>query len=130
LYIASVKNTLSRLERLKSRKLIEQLFNEGKSFSIFPLRVLYRFPEMQDTVLKAGFSVSSRSFKKAVDRNRIKRLLREAYRRQKHELYRLLEEKGLKMDLFFIYTGKEMPDYELISGKLGLTLTKLSKQIQ
>ena len=84
-----VRYTLNKDDRLKSRKAIEYLFKEGKSFSIFPLRVLYTInaaSEKPTNNLRAGFSVSTRNFKKAVDRNRIKRLLREAYRLQKHLL--------------------------------------------
>jgi ribonuclease P protein component len=79
--------------------------------------------------LQAGFGVSSRHFKKAVDRNRIKRLSREAYRLQKHALLRLLEDKGLYLAVFFLYTGKDLPDYPTVTHKIGVLLQKLIKEI-
>ena len=79
--------------------------------------------------LQAGFGAGSRHFKKAVDRNRIKRLGREAYRLQKGPLLLRLKEKGLCMAVFFIYTGKELPDYKTVTEKIGVALQKLIKEI-
>lgn len=78
--------------------------------------------------LQAGFGASSRNFKKAVDRNRIKRLTREAYRLQKPILQEWLRKKDRSLALFFIYTGKELPDYEVVKDKIGLALQKLMKE--
>jgi ribonuclease P protein component len=151
---------LGKDERLKSRKLIERVFREGKSFALFPFRVYYTplplraltvtpapesfgpsgsDPRISDVDpvsrsssasprLQAGFGASSRNFKKAVDRNRIKRLSREAYRLQKQGLYEWLKEKDRTLAVFFIYTGKEMPAYELVRDKIGLALQKLMKE--
>lgn len=117
--------TLGKTERLKSRKLIEMLFREGKSFNIFPFRVLYYFLEENSTSLQAGFSASSRNFKKAVDRNRIKRLTKEAWRLQKNELAATLEKNGKKLILFFIYIGKELPDHKTVYEKMTLITQRL-----
>ena len=76
-----MKFTFNKKDRLKSQKLIEKLFLEGKSVSSFPLKLIYLKTQVSGAhVIKAGVSVSKRNFKKAVDRNRIKRLLRECYR--------------------------------------------------
>jgi len=80
--------------------------------------------------LQAGFGAGARHFKKAVDRNRIKRLSREAYRLQKNPLLQRLEEKRLAMAVFFIYTGKELPDYGTVTDKIGVALQKLIKEIK
>ena len=119
---------LKKEDRLKSRKAIELLFAKGKSFSEFPFRVLWMISE-NAAGLKAGFSVSSKSFKRAVDRNRIKRLMREAYRLQKNELQNdpALTQKSL--GIFFIYTGKVLPEHTIIFEKTGTVLKKFLKII-
>ncbi|HWB94212.1 MAG TPA: ribonuclease P protein component [Puia sp.] len=78
--------------------------------------------------LQTGFAVSSRHFKKAVDRNRIKRLGREAWRLQKHPLDDVLGKKGLRMELFFVFIGKDLPDYPMITARIGVILQKLIKE--
>jgi ribonuclease P protein component len=79
--------------------------------------------------LQAGFGASSRQFKRAVDRNRIKRLCREAWRLQKQALQQCLNDKGLYMAVFFIYTGKGLPDYPMVTQKIGVALQRLIKEI-
>lgn len=120
------KNTLGKFERLKRRKAIEQLFKKGKHFSVFPLRVSYAFIPYIETSLQAGFSASSRNFGKSTDRNRIKRLMREAYRLQKQPLQQATIDKNVKLALFFVYVGKELPDMATVSEKIGVILQRLT----
>lgn len=124
IYLMTKQFTLGKNERLKSRKAIEQLFKEGKSFAISPFRV-YHSPAPH--AVQFGVGVSTRNFKKAVDRNRIKRLMREAYRLQKIGLTEQLKEKQKGLNIFLIYTGKELPDYKLVSEKVNVILNKLQK---
>jgi len=119
----------SKREKLKSRKRIEQVFQEGKSLTVFPFKVWWLIQPVGEVALQAGFGAGSRHFKRAVDRNRIKRLSREAYRQQKQDLTRRLEERGLSMSVFFIYTGKDLPDYATVTQKIGVVLQKLTKEI-
>ncbi|MFY7879518.1 MAG: ribonuclease P protein component [Lacibacter sp.] len=126
--------TLGKTERLKSRKRLEALFKEGKSFTHFPFRVYYVLAsepktEAHTPPLVFGVGVGTRNFKKAVDRNRIKRLIREAYRLQKQLLVHKLTERGGRMDLFFIFTGKEMPDYSFLFQHMQAVLQKLEQRI-
>lgn len=119
--------TLGATERLKSRKLIEKLFKEGKGFNVVSFRVLYLFLEENNAhSLQAGFTVSSRNFKKATERNRIKRLTKEAWRLQKNELSERLKKNGKHLIVFLIYTGKELPDYNLVRVKMELILQRLT----
>ncbi|MEO9023123.1 MAG: ribonuclease P protein component [Ginsengibacter sp.] len=117
--------TLKASERLKSRKVIQQLFKEGDSFSYSPFRVMYIETANVISPLQAGFTASTRNFKKATDRNRIKRLMRESYRLQKNSLHLLLEENHKNIAVFFIYTSNELPQYKFVFEKMGSILKKL-----
>ena len=127
------KFTLGKNERLKSRKLIDQLFSDGKSFNVLPYRVLFKLINTADGklngALQFGVAVSTKNFKKAVHRNLIKRLTREAYRLQKLPIQEKLNEKESDLLLFFIYTSKELPEYHLIKEKVNLILERLIKLI-
>lgn len=78
--------------------------------------------------VQAGFSVSSRRFPHAVDRNRIKRLGRECYRLQKQALYDALKANSLQLAVFFIYTDKKIADYATLRNKFSLILEKLMNE--
>ncbi|NJO25509.1 MAG: ribonuclease P protein component [Bacteroidia bacterium] len=118
-------------ERLKSRKRIEQLFGGGKSFVVSPFRV-YCLVDVESStanenkaVLQFGVGASSRNFKRAVDRNRIKRLIKEAWRLQNQALKEKVKSSGKQMNVFIIYTGKELPDFDMIKSKVSVVLKKL-----
>lgn len=121
--------TYGKEEKLKSRKLIELLFAEGKSQSAYPLKVLYEIIENDKVSLIAGVTVSSRRFKKAVDRNRIKRIVRETYRLQKLPISEALSKKGTCLALFFIYTGKDLPIFHEVFEKMKSVLRKVHDEI-
>ena len=125
--------SLSKQERLKSRKLIEQLFREGKTVSVFPFLLRYldlpQSTQPLSSPLQMGITVSKKHFKRAVDRNRIKRLTREAYRLSKQELQQKLEDSSKRLLLFFIFTGKELPDFLLVKEKVQVILRKLMEGI-
>lgn len=109
--------------------MIQQLFKEGKSFSVFPLRIIYLQTENHQFPLQAGFTVNSRNFKKAVDRNRIKRLMRETYRLQKNKLLNHLIKNQKCLAVFFVYTGKELPEYHYLFEKMGLAVERLEREL-
>ena len=126
--------TLGKEERLKSRKQIEQLFDKGKSFVVAPFRI-YFIVNSESTIqkgesgLKFGTGVSAKNFKKAVDRNRIKRLTREAWRLQKNNIREKARESQRQLNVFFIYTGKELPDFKIVKDKVAIALKKLGDKI-
>lgn len=84
-------------------------------------------PENNFPHLQAAFSVSSKNFKKAVQRNRIKRMMREAYRLQKGLLQKHLEENQKSLVVFIIYNGNTLPEFENIFEKMGVALQQLLK---
>jgi ribonuclease P protein component len=97
--------------------LIAELFARGKSISVFPLKMVYlEIDHDSDYKIKAGVSVSKRNFKNAVDRNRIKRLMRETYRKNKYLIYNSEDTK--KHIIMFIYQGKKEISYQLMEEKM------------
>ncbi len=122
-----MKATFCKNERLKSKKEIEVLFSEGKTISSYPVRLVYRKTNFEDDIaIKTAVSVSKRHFKKAVSRNRIKRLLRESYRKNKY----LVPNTTHQFTFMFLYSGKEMPEYGLLASKVkGILLKFVEKEI-
>ena len=123
--------TLGKEERLKSRKQIEKLFAEGKSFAVNPYRIYFLIHGQwtTDHGLQFGVGVSTKNFKRAVDRNRIKRLTREAWRLQKNDLSEKIKTTQKQLNVFFIYTGKELPDFTTVKDKVAVALKKLADKI-
>ncbi|TXD82645.1 ribonuclease P protein component [Subsaximicrobium wynnwilliamsii] len=118
--------TYSKKDKLKSRKLIEKLFSEGRSIAAYPLRMVYLKTSFDDGVaFKAGVSVSKRNFKKAVQRNHIKRLMREAYRCHKSTYF---NNSSNEFALMILYIGKETVDFALIEKKMQQLLNKFSEK--
>ena len=85
--------------------------------------------EPMDFPVKAGVGTSSRNFKKATDRNRVKRLLREAYRAEKTALTDYASANQKQVTIFFLYIDKVLPEYTLIQSKMPLAIGKLIKQL-
>ena len=117
-------------ERLCSQKLIDDLFLRGNSFYKFPFRLVW-LPSDKNTIYPAQIAISVRKkqFKRAVDRNRIKRRIREAYRKNKSELYTELERLNLRIAFMIIYTAPEIMEYTEIEGKIILILKRLKEDL-
>ena len=122
-----MKFSYNKKEKLKSKKLIDQLFNEGQSVTAFPLRLVY-LPTVFDEnmVAKTGVSVSKRNFKNAVDRNRIKRLLRESYRLNKTSYFNNITTQYAFM---ILYIGKDKPTLAQVETKMNLLFEKFLKKV-
>lgn len=115
-------------EKLKSKKTIDSLFTEGKSVGKYPLRLVFIPDNFEDDVpLKMGVSVSKKYFKKAVDRNYFKRVLRETYRLNKKLLLDTLDDSYAFM---FLYQTKERLPYEEINRKTIQLFEKFHLQIK
>ena len=112
----------SKKDKLKSKKLIERLFNEGKAINAYPLKLIYLQTEFEDnSVLKTGVSVSKRLHKTAVARNRIRRLLREVYRLNK-PLY--FNNSSASYAFMILYLSKDGTTFDKINKSMKLLFDK------
>ena len=126
-----MRYTFKKEERLCSKRLIEGLFHNGSSFFVYPYRLVFLFRKQEDAdkvPAQCMLSVSKRRFRKAVDRNAIKRLMREVYRLQKIELYSFLEEHSLHLLLAIQYVGKEKESYDMLFQRMGKVISKLKDE--
>lgn len=109
-------------DKLKSKKLIEQLFSEGRSVTAYPLKLIYLKTEFEDdSILKTGVSVSKRIHKTAVARNRIKRLLREAYRLNKPHYF---NNSSTSYAFMILYLSKDGTTFDDIDKKMKMLFEK------
>jgi len=120
------RNTFSKQQRLKSRKKLQEVFARRKAVFSDNLKILYFIENATAGLVKCGVGLSGRHFKKAVDRNRVKRLLREVYRLQQHPLNEIAEQNQKEISIFILYAGRELPDYDRLYGNVGVALQKLS----
>lgn len=123
-------NTLCKAERLNSKILIEKMFTGGScSFSIFPLRVVYMpLEERREAAVSILISVSKKRFKRAVKRNRVKRQIRESYRKNKHALCGLFNEKQQSLAVAFIYLSDRLVPSAEIEEKMKTLLARIAEK--
>ena len=121
----SPRPTLKKEERLTSKKLIDQLFAEGQTVLVPPFKFLWITSELEANYpMQIAFSAPKKHFPKAVDRNRIKRLCREAYRHNKHIAYDYLDLNHTQCAAMLIYTEREMPILKELKSKIITTLER------
>jgi ribonuclease P protein component len=126
-----MRQTFHKAERLKSKKVIDRLFMSGLRLKAYPLLLVYgRRKDPAPYTLQAAFSVSRKRFKKAVQRNRIKRLMREAYRKEKTAYQSQNTAQEPSFALMFIYIGNEMPSYEEIHKSVCKLLKDFSRAVE
>lgn len=120
--------SFGKTEKLKSSKSIQELFSDGKSISKYPIRLIYKKTVLpiEHIPFQVGVSASKRNFKKAVDRNFIKRLLREGYRKNK---YIINQNATYQYAFMFLYTGKQLPDGVMIEKSMQKILRQFSENV-
>jgi ribonuclease P protein component len=121
----TANQSYGKKEKLKSRKELDALFNGGKSFLVFPVKVFYANTDATTPAIKTGVGVSSRYFKKATDRNRVKRLLRETYRTEKAPLLEVVAQGNIVLNVFLLYVDKTLPEYSNLKKVMANIIQKL-----
>ncbi len=126
-----MRQTFSKDERLRSHRMISKLFAEGSTFFIKPFRITW-MRQLKETPsllpIQVMMSVPKYNFRKAVQRNLIRRRMKEAYRLNKHIVYSHLDEKGHHLILCITYTAKEIVSFDHIQEKIILLLQRLSEE--
>ena len=124
-------NDLRKSERLNSKIVIEKMFAGGssRSFSVFPLRVVYMPVDSLEASASILVTVPKKRFKRAVKRKRVKRQIREAYRKNKGELKQLLTEKEQKLAIAFIYLSDQLTSSVEIEEKVKLLLARMAEKV-
>lgn len=120
--------TFSKEERLSGKKLIDELFRNGSFFYLYPFKVQFlEYKGNASNPVQVLMAVPSRSFPLAVDRNLIKRRMREAYRLNKQELYDSLARQQKKKLVALIYTARKSETFDLITRKMNIILKRIAE---
>jgi ribonuclease P protein component len=127
--------TYQKKDKLKSRKQTQFLFSNGKSITSPPIKLLYTIEhdEAKNFVhglLQAGVGAPSRYFRKAVQRNKVKRLLREGYRLEKPNFMNSLSLTNVRLNLFFLYIDVNVQSQQQIQGTIKILLEKLAVKLK
>lgn len=120
-------NKFPKIEKLKSTKDLDGLFGGGKSIHESPIRAIYKKKAEKSTVtLSVGVSAPKKLIKLAVNRNLIKRRIREAYRLNNHQLKQTLIDSETQLNIMFVYTSKQLFSYSEIEDKIKVILNRLN----
>ena len=136
-----MNNGLTKTERLTSQLVIDKLFAGGNaSMAAFPLRIVYMQMEKQEGSQQLDgvqqppvsilVSVPKKRFRHAVDRNRMKRLVREAYRLNKHILWNALQEKNFRLAIAFVCITDTLPTFRSVNKSMRKALTRVAERVE
>ena len=129
------KFTYQKKDKLKSRKQMQFLFSKGTAITMHPIRLLYTIEKEEagifsNGLLQAGVGAPSRQFRKAVQRNKVKRLLREGYRLEKPNFTNSISITNTRLNLFFLYVDANVQTQQEIQATIKLLLQKLSDKLK
>ncbi|MDF1575480.1 MAG: ribonuclease P protein component [Bacteroidales bacterium] len=122
--------SLSKSERLSGRKAISSLFETGRAVYAPPLKIIFRLEELGTNPVAMAVSVPKRLFKRAVDRNLLKRRIREAYRLNKKDLYDLLRQKSRTLHMVIQYQHREISDFRSIEKGVLRGMNSLAEKLK
>jgi len=126
----SLDQSFPKIEKLKSKKIIDALFQEGHSKVFFPLRIVWLETQLPESVpVQCGVSVSKKNFPNATDRNRIKRQLRETYRLNKTQLSQKAEQNNQQLGIMLLFIDKKFCDFSEIHRQTQRALRFVSQKI-
>lgn len=129
----NTSHTFAKTEKLCRTKSIDRLFSDGASFIAYPLRIVYLIEDEPDASRQMPavlVNVSKKKFKRAVKRNRVKRLIREGYRLNKVRYLQLLQDNGKRMDIAFLYLKNELPDLQGIEKAILKAAALLAERME
>lgn len=120
-------STFPKKERLRDKQIIERLFKEGHSVSVYPFKLIYlKQTSPVDAKVQTAVAVPKNNFKSAVKRNKIKRLIRESYRQNKQHIFNNMEGN---FAFLFLYLGKDIPVYAVVEKSMLNIFEKLLKKV-
>lgn len=127
--------TYQKKDKLKSRKQLQFLFSKGTAITMHPIRLLYTIEKAEagifpNGLLQAGVGAPSRQFRKAVQRNKVKRLLREGYRLEKPNFTNSISLTNMRLNLFFLYLDAQVQTQQQIQATINLILQKLADKLK
>jgi len=127
--------TYQKKDKLKSRKQMQFLFSKGTAITMHPIRLLYTIEKGEagifpNGLLQAGVGAPSRQFRKAVQRNKVKRLLREGYRLEKPDFMNAISLTNTRLNLFFLYVDVNVQSQQQIQATIKLLLQKLADKLK
>jgi len=127
---STTENTLNKQERLNGDKRIDFLFSKGEAFISYPLRIVYIKRERSETPdVCMMVSVSKKRFKRAVKRNRMKRLMRETFRLNKQNFQFFCKQENIALDIAFLYLKNEFTDFHEINKAMEKALSLLQSKL-
>lgn len=121
-------NRFGKEEHLCGKTTIDELYKSGENFFLYPFRVVYQKVEKEEVAVKCLVNAPKRKFKHAVDRNRLKRLMREAYRKNKQSLFEKMTEEPSTLLIAFSYISDKIESQAFIEKRMVQALGRIMKE--